>query len=171
MEKDLTKFAHQACVGYLDAVNNVRNRNTVQELLFFTIEECPTNLARQMAVSSLATSGNPKDGRITQVLVNIVNLDSDFQTRKTALHELRRYDLGENIDQLIEWLEDANVQIRRSAANIALKYNRSPVSTESLNQKSETSKAKWYIIKKGFQALVLPQNSNLDYSIEYYHSQ
>jgi len=118
--KNLAEMVHKACVEYLNAVNNFRNRDLVIELLQFIISDCQTVSARELAITSLAGSGGVNDEKIVQILINLVEIESNVQTRNVALNGLKRYNISEHVDQLRDWLQDANHSVRSNAATIAL---------------------------------------------------
>jgi len=110
---NLTRFLHETCIKYLDAVNNIKNRELVMKSLLYFSLECITPQARILGIRSLSATGKRNELVITDALFKVINEDSDLNTRLEAIRGLEKYDLSSYQSNILEIMQDASPQIRK----------------------------------------------------------
>ncbi|MBN2524500.1 MAG: HEAT repeat domain-containing protein [Bacteroidales bacterium] len=112
-DNNLTRFLHETCIKYLDAVNTIKNRELVMKSLLYFSLECITPQARILGIRSLAATGKRNELVITDALFKVINEDSDINTRLEAIRGLEKYDLSSYQSNILEIMQDASPQIRK----------------------------------------------------------
>ncbi|MBN1893775.1 hypothetical protein JW906_04745 [bacterium] len=156
-----------AILNYYDFINNINTWETIKELLFYVLTNCPVQNTRLNAFQKLLGRISLRDEYDINRIVEQIDKETYSAARRDAILRLERFDLQPFREDLAKWMQDFDVGVR--GAGIEIAFRKPNLVDFSLVQQLFEFESSYELQKKlGWILIKLDKKSAVDYLIKYF---
>jgi len=158
---------HVAFLNYFDFVNNINTWDTIRELLFFVLTNCPIQNTRYHAFQKLLARISLRDEYDLNRIIEQIDKETFSSARREAILRLERFDLHQYKEELAKWMQDFDVGVR--GAGIEIAFRKPTLVDFSLVQQIFEYESSYDLQKKlGWILIKLDKKSAVEYLMKYF---